>query len=138
MPEAVIVEAVRTPIARGKQIIGELSGVHAAQLLAMSYTGLIEKAGLVPGVGGIGKTAATSAAGVAGGTGFGDLVKEAAAGALKAGQGSEVQALKAAAKDAEIVDVVTAVANAEITLETVMTVRDRVIQAYQEIMKMPI
>ncbi|MBT3787879.1 MAG: flagellar hook-basal body complex protein FliE [Alphaproteobacteria bacterium] len=99
---------------------------------------MIEKAGLVPGVGGIGKTAATSAAGVAGGTGFGDLVKEAAAGALKAGQGSEVQALKAAAKDAEIVDVVTAVANAEITLETVMTVRDRVIQAYQEIMKMPI
>lgn len=46
MPEAVIVEAVRTPIARGKQIVGELSGVHAADLLAMSYKGLIEKVGL--------------------------------------------------------------------------------------------
>lgn len=46
MPEAVIVEAVRTPIARGKQIVGELSGVHAAELLAMSYKGLIEKSGL--------------------------------------------------------------------------------------------
>ena len=46
MPEAVIIEAVRTPIARGKQIVGELSGVHAAELLAMSYKGLIEKSGL--------------------------------------------------------------------------------------------
>jgi acetyl-CoA C-acetyltransferase len=46
MPEAVIVEAVRTPIARGKPIVGELSGVHAAELLAMSYRGLLEKTGL--------------------------------------------------------------------------------------------
>ena len=46
MPEAVIIEAVRTPIARGKPIAGELSGVHAAELLAMSYRGVIEKAGL--------------------------------------------------------------------------------------------
>ncbi|MFT4824207.1 MAG: acetyl-CoA C-acetyltransferase [Halioglobus sp.] len=46
MPEAVIVEAVRTPIARGKPIAGELSGVHAAELLAMSYRGLIERSGL--------------------------------------------------------------------------------------------
>jgi acetyl-CoA C-acetyltransferase len=46
MPEAVIIEAVRTPISRGKQIVGELSGVHAADLLAMSYRGVIEKAGL--------------------------------------------------------------------------------------------
>lgn len=46
MPEAVIVEAVRTPIARGKPIAGELSGVHAADLLAASYKGLVERAGL--------------------------------------------------------------------------------------------
>jgi acetyl-CoA C-acetyltransferase len=46
MPEAVIVEAVRTPIARGKQIVGELSGVHATELLAMSYKGLLERSGL--------------------------------------------------------------------------------------------
>ena len=46
MAEAVIVEALRTPIARGKQIVGELSGVHAAHLLAASYRGLVEKAGI--------------------------------------------------------------------------------------------
>lgn len=46
MPEAVIVEALRTPIARGKPIAGELSGVHAVDLLAKSYRAVIEKAGL--------------------------------------------------------------------------------------------
>ena len=46
MAEAVIIEAVRTPIARGKQIVGELSGLHAADLLAKSYRGVVEKSGL--------------------------------------------------------------------------------------------
>jgi flagellar hook-basal body complex protein FliE len=34
--------------------------------------------------------------------------------------------------------VVTAVTNAELTLETVVAVRDRVVQAYQDILRMPI
>ena len=37
-----------------------------------------------------------------------------------------------------LVDVVTAVSSAEASLETVMAVRDQVISAYQEIMRMPI
>jgi len=49
MPEAVIVDAVRTPIARGKPVVGELSGVHAVDLLAMSYRALLERNGLDPG-----------------------------------------------------------------------------------------
>ncbi|ROS01893.1 acetyl-CoA C-acetyltransferase [Sinobacterium caligoides] len=44
--EAVIVEAVRTPIARGKQIVGDLSGIHAAALLAKAYEGCISRAGI--------------------------------------------------------------------------------------------
>lgn len=39
---------------------------------------------------------------------------------------------------AELVDVVTAVSSAQASLETVMAVRDQVISAYQEIMRMPI
>lgn len=39
---------------------------------------------------------------------------------------------------AELVDVVTAVSSAQASLETVMAVRDQVINAYQEIMRMPI
>jgi flagellar hook-basal body complex protein FliE len=34
--------------------------------------------------------------------------------------------------------VVAAVTNAEVTLQTVLAVRDRVIQAYQDIIRMPI
>lgn len=48
MPEAVIVEALRTPIGRGKPIIGELSGFHAAQLLALTQKAVVDKAGVSP------------------------------------------------------------------------------------------
>jgi flagellar hook-basal body complex protein FliE len=37
-----------------------------------------------------------------------------------------------------LTDVVTALARAELTLQTVTAVRDRVVQAYQDIIKMPI
>ncbi len=43
MAEAVIVDAVRTPIGRGKPGIGELSGLHAVKLLAESYRALLER-----------------------------------------------------------------------------------------------
>ncbi|KEQ19740.1 steroid 3-ketoacyl-CoA thiolase [Endozoicomonas numazuensis] len=46
MAEAVIVEALRTPIARGKPIVGDLHGFHATQLLAQSMKAVVEKAGL--------------------------------------------------------------------------------------------
>jgi len=48
MREAVIVEALRTPIARGKMGRGDLSGIHPAALLAKIQFGLAEKAGLDP------------------------------------------------------------------------------------------
>jgi len=43
-----------------------------------------------------------------------------------------------AAGRAELVDVVTAVAETEVALETMVSVRDRMITAYEEIMRMPI
>ncbi len=46
MREAVIVEAVRTPIARGKPIVGDLNGFHAAELLALSYRELVNRSGI--------------------------------------------------------------------------------------------
>jgi acetyl-CoA C-acetyltransferase len=48
LAEAVIVEALRTPIARGKLGKGELSGFHPASLLAKVQYGLVEKAGIEP------------------------------------------------------------------------------------------
>jgi acetyl-CoA C-acetyltransferase len=46
MAEAVIVEALRTPISRGKPIVGELSGMHPAALLATAYQGVLDSAGV--------------------------------------------------------------------------------------------
>jgi len=42
----VIVEALRTPLARGKMGKGDLSGYHAAQLLGTLQKGLVERAGI--------------------------------------------------------------------------------------------
>ncbi len=50
----------------------------------------------------------------------------------------EAQSLQEAAGAADINDVVMAVNKAELTLQTVVTLRDKVIQAYQEIIRMPI
>ena len=52
-------------------------------------------------------------------------------------QGESVSRAAVAGK-AELTQLVTAVTNAELTLQTVVGVRDRAIQAYQEIMRMPI
>ncbi len=48
MPEAVIVEAKRSAIARGKKIKGDLSGFHPANLFGTVLDGLIESAGIDP------------------------------------------------------------------------------------------
>lgn len=77
-------------------------------------------------------------AGATEGMDFGNLVKNAVTQATTATQQAERAGMAAAAGRADIVDVVTAIAAAESTLETVITVRDQVIQAYQEILRMPI
>ncbi len=69
---------------------------------------------------------------------FGNLVQQAIRGAADASHTAETQALSVASGSGDIVDVVTAIAAAETQMETVMAVRDQVIQAYQEILRMPI
>lgn len=85
-----------------------------------------------------GDAGATAPTGAAGAEGFGKLVEKLTGDATQAAQKSEATGLKAALGKADINDVVAAVNNAEVALETVVAVRDRVINAYQEIMRMPI
>ena len=66
------------------------------------------------------------------------MLKDAASGAVDVGKAGDQQTIAAAAGKAELADVITAVSNAEVTLQTVVAIRDRVIAAYQEIMRMPI
>lgn len=69
---------------------------------------------------------------------FRQLLAETAIDAVDASKASEAISIQAASGKADLQDVVEAVNAAEISLQTVVSVRDRVISAYQEIMRMPI
>lgn len=71
-------------------------------------------------------------------TDFARMVTSAIDGAIAAGKAGERQSLAAVAGHANLTQVVTAVAEAETMLNTVVAVRDRVVEAYKDIMRMPI
>lgn len=72
------------------------------------------------------------------GPSFGSLLEEAAKTGIDTLKKGETLTAKAAVGQADIADVVQAVTNAELTLQTATTIRDKVINAYQEILRMPI
>ena len=85
--------------------------------------------------------ALSKAAGDGAGTGgpsFGALLKDALGAVTEIGRKADVQTQAAAAGKANIIDVVTAVSETEVAVDALVSVRDRVIAAYEEIMKMPI
>ncbi|NQV85084.1 MAG: flagellar hook-basal body complex protein FliE [Rhodospirillales bacterium] len=69
---------------------------------------------------------------------FADLVKGAIEEAKTIGQRSEQLSIAGITERADIAQVVTAVAEAEVTLQTVVTIRDKVLDAYKDIIRMPI
>ena len=69
---------------------------------------------------------------------FASLVKGALEKAKEIGKASETKSIAAVKDEADLHQVVTAVAEAELTLQTVVSVRDKVIEAYKEILRMPI
>lgn len=85
--------------------------------------------------GGMGKSTGSSDSGE---TSFSDVLKQAAeAGVDTMKQGEKASADAMIGKSSPI-DVVTSVSNAELTLQTAVTIRDKVLAAYQEIMRMSI
>jgi flagellar hook-basal body complex protein FliE len=72
------------------------------------------------------------------GQSFGSMLKNVLGTVMEAGHKSDMQAKAMAAGKANIVDVVTAVAETEVAVEALVSIRDKVISAYEEIMKMPI
>ena len=75
---------------------------------------------------------------VAPGSDFASVLKDAAKVAVGTMREAEQSSAAAIAGKADIREVVAAITNAEATLETVVSVRDKVISAYNEIMRMPI
>lgn len=69
---------------------------------------------------------------------FAGLVKDVVQNSIDSLKNGERMSMKAIAGQADLTEVVTAVSAAEVTLQTVMAVRDKVISAYNEIMRMPI
>ena len=55
-----------------------------------------------------------------------------------AGKTSDKMSLDLVNGKANVVDVVTAVSQTQVAMESMVAVRDRVISAYEEIMRMPI
>jgi flagellar hook-basal body complex protein FliE len=74
----------------------------------------------------------------AGGPDFGHYLTQALDDTVKASRNAESQMQAQVQGKANLVDVATAISSAEASLETVIAVRDQVISAYQEIMRMPI
>ncbi len=69
---------------------------------------------------------------------FGSMVENAAQDLVEKGRAAESKQMDLLQNKADVVDVVTAVAETELAMETVVSVRDKVIAAYQQIMQMPI
>lgn len=72
------------------------------------------------------------------GGGFSEMLKNAIGTVAEAGRNSDAQSHALAAGKSNIVDVVTAVAETEVAVTALVSVRDKVVQAYEEIMRMQI
>jgi flagellar hook-basal body complex protein FliE len=103
-----------------------------ADPIANAAAAAYANAGKIAGVG------LTARDGAQDGAGFGDLVRKAAESAVNTLKQSEQVSLQGVMGKADIAQVAAAVANADATLQTIVAVRDRVISAYQDIIKMTI
>jgi flagellar hook-basal body complex protein FliE len=73
-----------------------------------------------------------------GNSSFSSALKQAIDSVEAMGKKSDTQARAAANGKANMVDVVTAVSETEVAIDAVVAVRDKIIAAYEDIMKMPI
>ncbi len=79
-----------------------------------------------------------ASAGTEAGGGFGGMLTQALQDVVGSGHEAEALSTKAITGDGNILDVVSALSKAELSLQTTIAVRDKVVQAYQDIMRMSI
>lgn len=79
----------------------------------------------------------TATAPSAGGN-FADLLTQNVQGVVDQGKAADQMAMDMVSGKANVVDMVTALSETEMAIESMVTIRDRVISAYEEIMRMPI
>lgn len=89
--------------------------------------------GSVPGIGGL------DSAKQAQGASFGDILKNAVGQAVDAQKtAGELTMAAAQGQPVAMSDVIQAVSKAELTLNTLVSVRDKAVEAYQQIVQMPV
>jgi flagellar hook-basal body complex protein FliE len=101
-------------------------------LAANAYAQIARIANPVSAVSGAGDATAAT------GQSFGAMLKDALGSVMQAGHNADAQTQSVAAGKANVLDVVTAVSETEVAIDAVVAVRDKVIAAYEEIMRMPI
>lgn len=69
---------------------------------------------------------------------FADMLAQSVQNVVDTGNRSDQLQMDMINGQADIVDVVTAVSETELAIESMVSVRDRVISAYEEILRMPI
>ncbi len=69
---------------------------------------------------------------------FGDVLKDAAMKTIQTMRAGETASARAVTGEASLPEVVQAITASEVTLQTVVALRDRLVGAYQEIMRMPV
>ena len=84
------------------------------------------------------QTDLTALAAPAKGENFADMLAQQVQGVVDAGAASDQMAIDMVNGKANVVDMVTAISETELAIESMVTIRDRVISAYEEIMRMPI
>jgi flagellar hook-basal body complex protein FliE len=84
------------------------------------------------------RAAAGGAAAPAAESGFGGLLQRAMQQGVETGRGAEAASTAAMLGQGSVTDAVLAISRAELALQTAVAVRDRVVAAYQDVMRMPI
>jgi flagellar hook-basal body complex protein FliE len=69
---------------------------------------------------------------------FGEVLKNTAINTIETMRAGEAASARAVTGEASLPEVVQAITASEVTLQTVVAVRDRLVGAYQEIMRMPV
>ena len=85
-----------------------------------------------------GRMAPAQGAPATSGENFGDMLRHVASGVVDTVAQGEQASMQAATGKADLAKVTEAINNAEVAVQTVTAIRDRVVAAYQDIMRMPI
>jgi len=102
-------------------------------IAANAYAALAKIGSDTANIGGLGNTAAPGT-----GPSFSNVLKDVIDAVSEAAHKSDAQAQAVASGKANMIDVVTAVAETETTFQTLVSVRDKVIAAYEDVLKMQI